>query len=308
MFRDAARPARGGGADRAPRARRRAGRAAAAGSSSASASSSESTASRCSPCEPKLRRSRVRRRSGRRRGAGPSPVAPRAMSWSRRASSSATVGAVGVVGEPCVGQAELARRVLRSPGEIRGDRLPSRFDERCAQLRDRRRSTARSLAARTGRAAPAAGRRSAGQAPRRSPGDPQAAPAGAGPSTRSKYARRDRGTALDDREPVRREDDRREPAAKRFGRRQRARRSTDAWRASRSRRRAHEPPRRAAPDHAARPRRPSRRSGSAGPSVRVRGENPCVPRWSASSRFVLPAPFSPATSTIPGERARSSDA
>ena len=43
-------------------------------------------------------------------------------------------------------------------------------------------------------------------------------------------------------------------------------------------------------------------------SVRVRGEKPCVPRWSASSRLVLPAPLSPTTSTMPGARVRSSDA
>ena len=35
-------------------------------------------------------------------------------------------------------------------------------------------------------------------------------------------------------------------------------------------------------------------------SWRVRGENPCVPTWSDSSRFVLPAPFRPTTSTTPG--------
>ena len=33
--------------------------------------------------------------------------------------------------------------------------------------------------------------------------------------------------------------------------------------------------------------------------MRVRGEKPCVPTCSASSRFVLPAPFSPTTSTMP---------
>ena len=37
-------------------------------------------------------------------------------------------------------------------------------------------------------------------------------------------------------------------------------------------------------------RRPPR-TGSAGASERVRGENPCSPTWTASSRFVLPAPF-----------------
>ena len=43
-------------------------------------------------------------------------------------------------------------------------------------------------------------------------------------------------------------------------------------------------------------------------SVRVRGEKPCVPRCIASSRFVLPAPLSPTTSTIPGESTSSSEA
>ena len=35
-------------------------------------------------------------------------------------------------------------------------------------------------------------------------------------------------------------------------------------------------------------------------SLRVRGEKPCVPTWSDSSRFVLPAPFRPTTRTTPG--------
>ena len=43
-------------------------------------------------------------------------------------------------------------------------------------------------------------------------------------------------------------------------------------------------------------------------SCRVRGEKPCVATCSDSSRFVLPTPFRPTTSTIPGASARSSDA
>jgi hypothetical protein len=34
--------------------------------------------------------------------------------------------------------------------------------------------------------------------------------------------------------------------------------------------------------------------------LRVRGEKPCVPTCSDSSRFVLPAPFRPTTNTTPG--------
>jgi hypothetical protein len=50
---------------------------------------------------------------------------------------------------------------------------------------------------------------------------------------------------------------------------------------------------------------PKRRSCA---SDRVRGENPCVPTCNDSSRFVLPAPFGPTTSTSPGSRSRSSRA
>ena len=43
-------------------------------------------------------------------------------------------------------------------------------------------------------------------------------------------------------------------------------------------------------------------------SLRLRGEKPCVPTCSASSRFVLPAPFSPTASTRPGWSSSSSEA
>ena len=43
-------------------------------------------------------------------------------------------------------------------------------------------------------------------------------------------------------------------------------------------------------------------------SVRVRGEKPCVATCSASSRFVLPTPLRPVTSTMPSSSTRSSDA
>ena len=43
-------------------------------------------------------------------------------------------------------------------------------------------------------------------------------------------------------------------------------------------------------------------------SLRVRGENPWVPTCSDSSRFVLPAPFGPTTSTSPGSSSSSSRA
>ena len=60
---------------------------------------------------------------------------------------------------------------------------------------------------------------------------------------------------------------------------------------------------------------PARRTRAAGSpkrtsrgSARVRGEKPCTPTWTASSRFVFPAPFGPTTSTSPGSSARSSAA
>src|SRR6185503_12591661 len=41
-------------------------------------------------------------------------------------------------------------------------------------------------------------------------------------------------------------------------------------------------------------------------SARVRGEKPCVPTCSDSSRFVFPAPLGPVTSTRPGSSSKSS--
>ena len=60
------------------------------------------------------------------------------------------------------------------------------------------------------------------------------------------------------------------------------------------------------PRNAIRPDLSPKRTSCA--SVRVRGEKPCVPTCSDSSRFVLPAPFDPTTSTSPGSRSRSSRA
>ena len=114
--------------------------------------------------------------------------------------------------------------------------------------------------------------------------------------------------ALHDREPVGREDQRRELAAQELRRGQACTVELGALRrrpvadsltltsrgpaAAKSRLNA----------TSARPLSPKRTSC---PSARVRGEKPCVPTWSASSRFVFPAPFSPVTSTIPGDRSRS---
>jgi hypothetical protein len=63
------------------------------------------------------------------------------------------------------------------------------------------------------------------------------------------------------------------------------------------------------------PRAPASRTRAASASKRImslsrraRGENACVPTWSASRRFVLPAPFGPWSSTTPGSRLSSSEA
>ena len=141
------------------------------------------------------------------------------MSCARRASSAFARRRLGVVPEARVRQAELVR--------ARGERGRERLERRAARARRasrrarrRARSTARARRGPTGRACT---RRSAAfrcaSAARYSCG----APARAGktrPSTRSKYARRAAGPALDDREPVRREDERRELAAQRLRRRQ----------------------------------------------------------------------------------------
>ena len=57
------------------------------------------------------------------------------------------------------------------------------------------------------------------------------------------------------------------------------------------------------PYKAIRPARSPKRTSCA--SARVRGEKPCVPTCSDSSKFVLPAPFGPTTSTSPDSRFKS---
>ena len=110
-----------------------------------------------------------------------------------------------------------------------------------------------------------------------------------------------RGPALDDREPVGREDERRDLARAAAPPRAAARRSASRACPRRRRERDVELERRRR-----RGGRAARRGAAASPkriscaSVRVRGEKPCVPTCSDSSRFVLPAPFGPTTSTRPG--------
>ena len=105
---------------------------------------------------------------------------------------------------------------------------------------------------------------------------------------------------LDDRKPVGREDERCDLAAQRLGGRKLRAVQARLLRLALAERHS-ELERRAVPRCPRRPRgRPSRRSGSAARPVRVRGEKPCVPTCSDSSRFVLPTPFRPTTSTIPG--------
>ena len=148
------------------------------------------------------------------------------------------------------------------------------------------------------RAAPAAAPRCAARARRRSPAARRRGPGAARPSTRSKYARRAAGPPL--------------TTASRSG----VKTSVESSRRSDSAEGSRAPFSRASFACPCRsvtvastgdgPRRPATDTRAAvspkrisWPSWRVRGEKPCVARWSDSSRFVLPTPLRPTTRTTP---------
>ena len=304
---------RGGGRRRAPRGRRRAAGAAgrrggrraarprpagARARRAAARPASRSCGARASPAQDRDV-VEVRAEAGRRRARGRARAAPRAPPASRR---------LAVVVERRRRQPELVgtlgerpRRAARSPSRRAAtSSAPSSATcavhgssaSRVAKPAPTRRSAAfrwPTAAAYCGRQRRAAGR--------------------SRPSARSKYARRAAGPALHDREPVGREDERRDLRAQLLGRRAAARRSASPA-SARLRlqrdleldRRGRRCRRRARPA----PQPPPRRISCA--SARVRGEKPCVPTCSDSSRFVLPAPFGPMTSTSPGTSSSSSRA
>ena len=240
---------------------------------------------------------------------GPSPVVPRSRSRVEPGLERLARRRLGVVAELGAGQAELAG-ALGEGGHERGDRLaraPRRAPPRAPRparvhgataSRDGelRRSTRRSAAFRCASAAPY----SAGSAgPRREKPAEHAVEVGAA-----------RGRpAFDDGEPVGGEDERRD-LARAAARPTRSGAPFSVARFALAGRERHlDLDRRAGRD-----RRASSTRGLGSPkrtscaSLRVRGEKPCVPTWSASSRFVLPAPFGPTASTSPGSRSSSSEA
>ncbi len=291
---------------RARRARRRAGGAAASGSSSASASSSESTASRCSPCEPNWRRSR-------------SPLATRTSS---RCGPEPGRAAVDVLREPRLERLDASAAPRRSRGarpagraRPRARRTPAasvssvdaaELDERRAERGDALRPRLERRAVRQARLHPA--KRGVPLRERREVLLRRTGTSREDAAEHAVEVRAARGRpALHDGEPVGREDERRELAAKRLGRRQPRAVQPRLLRLPLAQRHRCLDRRRAAAPATPTRAPPSRRSGSAAPSWRVRGEKPCVARCSDSSRFVLPTPLRPTTSTTPGARSRSSD-
>ena len=129
------------------------------------------------------------------------------------------------------------------------------------------------------------------------------------PPQRTVEVRAPRGRpALDHDEAVRREDERRRPRSGAARPRAAAAPFSRAFFASPGRSvtsiSSFEPPR--SPASSIRAASAPKRTSWA--SLRLRGEKPCVPTWSASSRFVLPAPFRPTASTSPGDSSSSSDA
>ena len=245
-------------------------------SSSASPSSSASTARRCSPCEPKRAQVAVAPRARRgRRGAGRAPVVPRSRSRSSRALELLDARRLALVAQLGSRQAELAGPL----GEARlqrGDRLVPAGDELGAErahlLVPGRERLARGDALRDPpqRGVPLPDRgavlgREAGPA-RREPAEH---------AVEVRPARR--GAALDDHQPVGREDERRHLAAQLLGRAQpravqrrplaarRARASPRARAATPPRDAAQRDPRRVAPEAdqlrvGARPRREALRA------------------------------------------------
>ena len=248
-----------------------------------------------------------RSRSATSSRCGPSPVVPRSRSRASRCSSASRVGGCGVVPEARRAAARARRLVRANAGRaLRASRGAGR---RASAPSAATCSVHGSSASRSGEAELHAAQR---RVPLRERGEIV---------LRHRRARREEarerpvevraargGPALHDGEAVRGEDERRDLAAERLGGRQlRAvhacllrlalaqghRRARAARRSACLRRRT-----RAAVS-------PKRISCA---SWRVRGEKPCVTTCSDSSRFVLPTPLRPTTSTIPGSSARSSDA
>ena len=230
---------------------------------------------------------------------------PRWRSSSSLASRASARRRLGLVERAC-------RRPARAPRPARqtAARAPrsSRAAPRPARPRARRRAPSRARLHRvtTRRTSPGAAPRSAGPQPRRTRRERRPGPEE--PAERAVEVRAARGrAALDDDEPVRREDERRNLRAQLLGRTERRAVELGPLRLARPKREL---------DLEVSPAELSRSSirAASAPkrtscaSLRVRGEKPCVPTCSASSRFVLPAPFSPTASTSPGSRASSREA
>ena len=239
---------------------------------------------------------RRRRRSRRGAGRGRSILArhrgragPRAL----RASAARRVL------EPGAGETELSRALARSRGASSvedampdGDELGPELGHPLRPGRERflRRQAQRHAAQ---RGVPLSERLAV--SPRRAPPGPAAVARARGRSRHGATA----GPPLTTAEPVRREHERRQLVRSRSVRSSRApfsRASLPPPRLSTTSVSTGTSPRlpRATTRAASAPKRTS------WASARVRGEKPCVPTWSDSSRLVLPAPFGPTTSTMPG--------
>ena len=199
---------------------------------------------------------------------------------------------LGVVAELRDRQPELVG-TLREPRPERRERLAAGADERRPELGEARRPGLERLARREAELHPPERRRSAARAPRGTPAAARPAPGSSRPRTRSKYARRAAGPPLTTAsrsgvktsvETSRRSDsDDVEPRAVQLGPLRLGRREAHPERRRDTRPRA---PR-------SRPQQPASPKRISCASLRVRGEKPCVPTCSDSSRFVLPAPFWP---------------
>ena len=247
--------------------------------------SSTSTSSRCGP-EPRRAALEIR-------------LQPRLELLDRRR--------LGVVAEQPRRPVRARRRARQSRGPSAASASRRAADERSARAR-RHAPSRRSSALAVGVAELHAPQRQRSAAPARR-GSPAAGPARGGqrrPSTRSKYARRAAGPPLT---TVRRSGVNTSVAISRRSELRRREARAVQLGALRLARRAGAPGRRSTTP-ARVPLDPDR--GAAGvpnriscASLRVRGEKPCVPTCSDSSRFVLPAPFRPTTRTTPGARSRS---
>ena len=236
---------------------------------------------------------------------GPRPVTPRSRSRSSRASSAADGRRLAAVVERARPAGRARRRAPRR--RATSSAIASRRDSTSA--RAERRDLLRPRRDRL------AGRGADRDAPQRRVPLPdrgrvlerQRRPARQQPAERAVEVRAARrGAALDDGEAVGREDERRDLGAELLGRAQR--RAVQLRAASRPAAAASPRARRGRPPRspASATRAPSAPSRTSCWSARVRGEKPCVPTCSDSSRFVLPAPFAPVTSTRPGSSASSS--